>query len=417
MKITLVRLDSRHFPVPPPYAPLGLLYLASALEKDGFLVSIIDLNVDDEHCLWKSIGDSDIIGISMLTHARSRGFKLIEEIRLMYREDKKVVLGGNFPSSMPEVLLANFPIDAVIVGEGEVALLNLCRSWRGGKVVDRGIYSAPLMDIDTIPFPAWKHTNFDDWVMQIASTRPNWEINGVTIGNARWSPIIASRGCCGRCTFCNVYRHWGYKVRYRNPISIVDEMEKLGKEHGVTLFSFDDDAFPLDRNQCLEMCREIRRRKLQVAWKSDTRADVFDKEMLAEMRASGCFMLAIGIESGSEKILRNIRKGIDLDKARQAIGDMKDVGIIAYVLLMIGNIGETEDTILETIDFLRETKPNIYSYVTGVMVLPGTEMQRLTEIPDEYYLQGDGIPYYLEENTMEKLTEFSNMIRQVPMDY
>lgn len=129
-------------------------------------------------------------------------------------------------------------------------------------------------------------------------------------------------------------------------------------------------------------------------------------------------MLAIGLESGSPTILRNIKKGIDLEKTRETIKNIKKVGIKAYTLLMIGNPGETEETIKETVAYLQDTKPNIYSYVTGVMVIPGTELQKIAGIPNEYYLEGDGLPYYLKEHTIEELTCYSNMIREsIPMDY
>ena len=205
-------------------------------------------------------------------------------------------------------------------------------------------------------------------------------------------------------------------MRFRDGGLVADEVEKLVKEHGVTLFSFDDDAFPINKKQCMDFCGEIKRRGLNIAWKADTRADHIDKEMLDAMHQTGCFMLAIGVESGSPVILKNINKGLDLEKSRQAIKDIKDAGIKAYALLMIGNPGETDDTIKETVDFLKDTRPNLFSYVTGVFIVPGTDMQKLANVSDSYYLNGDGLPLY-SEHPIEKLHAWGSMIISVPQDY
>lgn len=417
MRILLIRTDFRGLPVPPPYMPIGLLYVASALERSGFGVSVVDLNRNGQSNLWAEVDKADVIGISMLSYARSQAYQIIADIRQRYGDGKKIVLGGPFASSLPELLAQTLPVNAVVVGEGEAAFASLCAAWLQGMNGFHNIVWGELIDMNTLPRPAWQHSAFDAWDMQIAKSRPDWMANGVRIGDARWAPIIASRGCHGRCVFCNTYEHWGRQVRFRRGGDIANEMEELVTDYGVNLFSFDDDAFPYDREQCMEFCHEIKKRNLHVAWKADTRADVFDAEMLRAMKDAGCFMLAIGIESGSPTILRNIGKGLDLDKARQAIADMKEVGIIAYVLLMVGNPGETEETIKETVHFLEETKPNIYSFVTGVMVLPGTRLQKMAGVPDEYYLEGDGVPMYLKEHSMEELHGYGNMIRQVPMDY
>jgi radical SAM superfamily enzyme YgiQ (UPF0313 family) len=380
------------------------------LEKNNIEVEVIDLNKQSESELWSAIETSNIIGISMLSYARSQAFKIIRDIRTMYGNRKKIVLGGIFSTMMYQELMEKFPIDAIVIGEGEQALLELCLEYETNGELSKQFYQSELMNLDDIPFPAWEYSNFDWWNMQIAKSRPNLEINGLRIGNLRWSPIIASRGCVGRCIFCNAFRHWGYKIRFRSAQNIADEIELLVNQHNVRLFSFDDDAFPYNRQQCMELCNEILKRNLKIAWKADTRADVFDKEMLEKMHEAGCFMLAIGIESASQKILDRIKKNLDLDKARQAIKDMKEVGILAYTLLMVGNVGETKETIQETKQFLDETKPDLNSFVTGVMVIPKTEMQEIAKIPDEYYLEGDGLPFYTKEHSMNELREFAGML-------
>jgi len=245
MKILLVRTKFNHLQVPPPYMPIGILYLASYLEQNGFQISVIDLNRQSEFMLWDEVETSEIIGISMLSYARSQAFQIIRNIKSTYGDRKKIVLGGMFSSSMPKKLLDNFPIDAVVVGEGERAFLELCLEYQMTGQLSKQIYKAELMNLDNIPFPAWRYSDFDCWKMQITQSRPDLEINGLRIGNLRWSPIIASRGCFGRCIFCNTFKHWDYKMRFRSAKNIVDEIETLINQHNVRLFSFYDDAFPV----------------------------------------------------------------------------------------------------------------------------------------------------------------------------
>jgi radical SAM superfamily enzyme YgiQ (UPF0313 family) len=383
----------RGFPIPPPYMPIGLLYVASNMKSKGYNVKLIDLNLKTENDYWEEIKDADVIGFNFLSYVRSQGFRLIEETHIKYPH-KQIIAGGAFVSAFTEQLGNKYPYVSFLPGEYD-----------------------SVTNINDYPYPDWSLSNFDVWDMQIAKSRPNWVINDVALGNARWSPIIASRGCKARCLFCTAYNHWGKRVRFRDGKNIADEIEYLVKEHNVRLFSFDDNAFPLNKKQCMDFCEAVLQRGLKIAWKADTRADVFDREMLEIMYKAGCFMLAIGVESGSPKILKTINKGLNLDKAKEAIIMMKEVGIKAYTLLMVGNPGETEDTIKETVKFLEDTNPNIYSYVTGVMVLPGTGMQRLAGIPDEYYLSGDGLPIYTKEHTMDELQVYSGMISKVPKNY
>ena len=412
-KVVLIRLDLRPHKVPPPYMPIGILYLASALEQEGFITKVIDLSKQTIAELYKELPDTSIVGISMLAAVRQQGYNLIQDIKTKY-PNIKIVLGGCFPASIGQELLYTYDIDAIIEGEGERGIVELCNKWKNNEKVEKKIYSFDLLDINAIKFPAWHLTKFEWWDMQIAKSRPDWTINGVKIGNARWSPIISSRGCFGKCTFCNAFKHWNYKIRFRTGKNIADEIEELVTKHNVTLFSFDDDAFPINKKQCLDLCAEIMQRNLKIAWKADTRIDRMDKEMLIAMKEAGCFMLAVGIESGSETILKNIKKGINLKKAKETIKLIKEVGMIAYTLLMVGNPGETIETIQETVKFLEETKPNIYSYHTGVMIVPGSEMQTIGNIPNNYYLKGDGLPCYTSEHSLDQLTKFAHMIDQVP---
>ena len=150
-----------------------------------------------------------------------------------------------------------------------------------------------------------------------------------------------------------------------------------------------------------------------MAWKCDTRVDFIDYEMAVAMRKAGCFMIAVGLESGSPLILDNIKKGINLDKSREGLLAIKKAGILCYTLLMIGNVGESDETIKETVRYLNDIKPHLTSWVAGVMVLPDTEMDKLNQTGSDFWVNGDDLPYYTKESSMEDFARWSGMLSEI----
>lgn len=405
MRILLIRSGTRGYAVPPPDTPSGLMYVASSLLQTGHKVEIRDLE-------FEKLGDLSpygAVGITILSKARQSAFRLINLIKNKWPK-VRLVAGGPHVSSCAEQMLEKTAVDAVVVGEGEAAAVEAFES------DERRIFRHDLLDVNEIPFPAYDLVDLNQYYMQIARSNPDWVIDGMRLGDLRYAPIVASRGCFGRCTFCNSWTHWGLKIRRRSAESVVDELEMLNVRHGVRLISFNDNCFPSSKRQGMEVCQEIQKRGLQILWKADLRADIVDLELAKEMRVAGCIMPALGLESGSPEILANINKNLDLDKARESLLAIKEAGLIVYVLLMVGNCGESRETIQQTVDFLNEIKPHLVSWVRGVMVLPGTSLSRLAEIPDEFWSDGDDLPYYLKERTMDELTEYSDMLRKIEKD-
>ena len=415
-KTLLIRLKYDGFPIPPPDLPLGLLYVAAALESDGNTVIVRDLcreTIESE--LWAQIrtGEISMVGITMLSCVRAEGYSLIRQIKEI-NPDVFVIIGGIFALAFPEKLIDKYPVDAVVIGEGEQAAIELARYVETGKGLKdiTGIYSRKygkhdarkLADINSIHSPAWQHSNFDWFKMTCATLMPDRVINGVRLGDARWSPIIASRGCIGRCTFCNAFEHWGNRVRVRSAENILDEIEILYHDYGVRLIAFNDDAFPMWKSQAIEFCEGLISRGLKIAWQTTTRGDGIDAELCELMARSGCFMVAVGIESGSETIHAQLDKRLSLSRAAQALIDIREAGMISYALLMIGNPGESDDTINDTIAFLNSAKPTYNSFVHGVMIVPGTRLYAIAEkagqVTSDYYLDefNNGLPIFTVEH-------------------
>jgi len=434
MKILLIRIKTEGFPVPLSDIPLGLLYIAAACENAGAEVVMRDLNrqeIEPELLDDIETGEIDIIGFSMLSFVRSEAYRMINEFKAL-NPNVKIVVGGIHATSCHKEIMEHYPVDVCVIGEGEGAIAELIESWSNGESIEwvtgirskeHGLHESRRLNknLDNYLGPAWHHTQFDWYKMCVATLISDRVINGVTLGQARWAPIIASRGCIGRCIFCNAWEHWGSVVRLRSAWDIVNEMEYLNKKYNIELFAFNDDAFPLQRKQCLDVCNMIIERDLKIAWQTTTRGDTLDDELCEAMRESGCFMVAVGVESGSEIIHQHLNKKLDLKKAERSLQMIREHGMISYALMMIGNPGECEQSIQDTIEFMKRAKPNWYSFVRGVMIVPGTPICDMAiesgQITNDIWTEPDanGMPLYTGECSMEQINEWAYRIeREIP---
>lgn len=403
--------------------PIGLLYMSSYLKRFGYEVVVRDLNCREiEDTLWDSVA---IVGISMLSYARREPYQLIKRIREEH-SDIRIVVGGMHSTEMPKLLVDNLPIDAVVMGEGEVTIKELADLWigRAGKLKDiRGIATRKygihkprelIENLDDLPMPDYSQVNLDDYHCTMARDRPNEVVNGIRISEARYANMITSRGCMGRCKFCNAPKHWGYRVRFMSVGRVFDEIKCL-YGMGVRVFNFNDDSFGQRQDFVVDLCKRIVKSGMRIAWYCDMRVDCVSENMLKWMRKSGCFAIAFGVESGSEKILKNIGKGITKNQIRDAVRMTKNAGIRAYALLMVGNMGETDGTVVETIDLMNEVKIDIYSTNGFVWVYPGTVyydiMKKKNKINDEYWLEeSDEMPILYDEFNQQDLERWERML-------
>jgi len=183
--------------------------------------------------------------------------------------------------------------------------------------------------------------------------------------------VVASRGCPYFCTFCRQPIMWKRKVRTRSPDNIIEELKFLDKM-GVRNFIFHSDTFTIDKKMVIEFCKKLIEEGLHMKWACNSRVDTIDREMLKWMKKAGCWMIAYGIESGSQKILNNVKKDITLKHSRQAVKWANEAGIKVYGYFVIGLSGETKETIRETIDFSKELDLTFAIFHIGVPY-PGTD--------------------------------------------
>jgi radical SAM superfamily enzyme YgiQ (UPF0313 family) len=167
------------------------------------------------------------------------------------------------------------------------------------------------------------------------------------------APIITTRGCPFNCSFCASKCIWQQRLRFRNPIKIVDEIEFLHKKFGVKEFHFEDDNFTANKEHARNVCKEIIKRKLDIVWAcpNGVRIDMLDLELLKIMKKSGCYLLAFGIESGNQKIVNNMNKHLNLSIVPKILKMAKESGIETWGFFILGLPGETYNSAIQTINF------------------------------------------------------------------
>jgi radical SAM superfamily enzyme YgiQ (UPF0313 family) len=418
MKITLIN-PSPEIWIEARTLPLGLAYIAATLEKEGHKVEVIDLTIEK-----REPDDPDLVGITATTPLIHEAWEIAKRVK---EAGALTVLGGPHPSSLPGESLSKPYVDFVVRGEGEITMKELCRTLEAKGISERKKSSEHLLkgikgisyrkegkiihnpdrpylkDLDSLPFPAY---HLFPPLKDYTSPQP------LLGGRIPAANIITSRGCPYNCNFC--YKGtFGNFWRARSPENVIEEWSYLIRELKVKEIGIQDDLFNLDRERCLKICRLIRKERLNVPWSTPNglRADRVDKELLLEMKRAGCYRVAFGVESGDQGILDRIGKKIFLEKIKEAFRLTKEVGLKTIAFFMMGNLGETRETMEKTIKFARELKPD-YAQFSAATPFPGTALyQEIKEkgkflIEDwKEYSQFESTSYFEYEAINQELVE------------
>lgn len=195
---------------------------------------------------------------------------------------------------------------------------------------------------------------------------------------------------------------------------MADEIELLYTDFGIRHFCFADDALTINREATIGLCDEIINRKLKIAFHATTRTDCVDEVILAKLKEAGCYKIAYGIETASPKLLENMGKENDIGTSERAITLTKKAGIIVTALIIVGSVGETPETVQETVNFLKRTKPDEVGSVGGLWILPGTKLYRESKkigfIDDNYWLKNEPFKIYTVEYSREQLDKFNRQV-------
>jgi len=344
------------------WPPLGMLYIAGILMREGIEVSILDqaiknVSIDQSiQCVRKE--NPDIVGFSVCGSSAREAFKVAEAVKTEM-PDVTVVLGNYHATFNAERILKKYPsVDVIVRGEGEYTSLDLARCLekkRQLKEVDGitfrnngDIVSTPdrplIKNIDELPFPDRRLMNAEYTSL----------IHGVKAATKRFTTVVSSRGCPFQCTFCGCRKFARGVWRPRSVENIMKELEYL-KSEGYEQFLFVDDNFTLNPKRVVKLGHRIRKEKLDMEWFCDSRVDHVSFDMFREMVKAGCKILYFGVESANQRILDYYKKGITPEESRSAVNKARKAGIDVVVgSFIVGAPDETRSEIQNTLKFAHE---------------------------------------------------------------
>lgn len=355
----------------PADEPLRLAYLAG----EGF--NRYRNALDDPHTpAWTELHDvlqthrPDVLAVSTKTQtypAACRAARLAKHIR----PDTVVLLGGPHPSMNPAASLDCPHVDAVALGEGEQTIVDFLRAvethrpWRSvpGLCLREGDST-----VTTPPRPLIEDLDALGFAHESARQ--------TLIGYDRYPPtafrfVFAIRGCPFGCVFCGSRHLWSRRVRYRSPQHVAAELSAL-QDLGLRFVHFDDDTFGVRADYIHALCHAVRSICPDLRWSCELHVNLVNDDILRTLRRAGCYRVQVGIESGSDAILRGMRKGFTVDRALTACRAIRRAGLELHAFFMVGFARETETTLAETLDVMRRIHASriLYSIFTPY---PGTE--------------------------------------------
>lgn len=440
--------------------PLGIAYLESYLRKKGFYPLVLDINIDlynrvseKEKILWRPESypywfeerkflqlrnswktylemytrkilslKTSFIGFSVNTSNRLFSLELAKRVKL---EDKRkvIIFGGpiTFGLHLDTFFLRekeNLPVDIFVIGEGEETLyeilLNLGKDKIKGAIFkENGGYSSPvlrlpIMDINTLPFPTFSGFPLKNYLVQAL-------------------PLLISRGCVSKCSFCNDHR-LSSPYRYKNPSRVIEEIEYHIRYNKINSFSFKDLLCNGNISILESLCNLIIEKKLNINWDSQAiPREEMNFSLLEKMKKAGCHTLIYGLESASNKVLKRMKKMFTKEIAERVIRDTHRVKIRVYINIIVGFPGETEEDFLETLNFIRENREYIDSLAALSVCLVNGETDLefnpqkygliLPEEPEKrarFWKDIYGNDYYLRRKRAEKIL---SLLKELNLSY
>ena len=394
MKIMLIQpgltLDERYGKylgkVGPMCEPMGLAYLAAVIREakaaDVEILDIAAVRISTEE-LKKRIIESNpnIVGVSILTPMYLRAKEIISFVKEILPK-AKIIVGGPHVTVFPEITLEeNKDIDIACFGEAEATIVELLKAisekkhfenikgiaYRNKGEIKINPAREIKTDIDSIPLPARdllpmdKYTPAPTYFKRLPSYL-----------------ILASRGCPFKCAYCSkvsgrIYRKHSIK-------RIIEEINVLLNDYGAKDIIFRDDTFTVDRQHVIELCNEIIKLGLnkRFEWSCMTRVNLVDRELLKIMKKAGCWSMHYGVESGNQRLLDLIDKGITLQQVRDAFKWTREAGIEIKAFFMLGLPSETKEESMQTIKFSKEIDPDWVQF-TITVPYPGTKLYEITK--------------------------------------
>ncbi|MBI4846233.1 MAG: B12-binding domain-containing radical SAM protein [Candidatus Omnitrophica bacterium] len=354
------------------YPPLGLLYSAALLKKNGHNIKIFDCELDyfslQDIILYIKNNQPDIVCSSInIFNPRYE----IDCLKLIRKISSAVIIArGHFPQLYPEIVAKNKQIDIVLSGKGFSSLPSIIETIARKKSFkhingivyqeDNKIIQNPPEDayvLDELPFPARELIN-------------NGLYGSALSIHSKFTTMITSIGCPFKCTYCTD-RQIPYQKRTLS--KTIEEIEECRYRFGIREITFLDSTFTIDRERTISFCSQLRKHKIDIKWAIRTRTDYMDPDLLDELKKAGCISIHYGIESGSSDILKTLKRPTSLNNIEHIIAATVKRNFITLGFFMIGNSGDTINSISDTIQFAKKLPLHFAQFIVTVP-LPYTDI-------------------------------------------
>ena len=358
---------------------IGLGYIASYINQFNYETKIFDLNYVNLKKFIQIIRKErpDAIGITATTE-EFYGVKRILAIIKKINPNIYTILGGPHATALPERTLINLPqLDFVVIGEGEYTFKNLLdylflknniEAINGiAYRINNKIQVKPIIrlinDLDSLPYPSWNKFDLKNYT----SFSEGFSKHYLEL------PIITQRGCPFKCVFCQ--KMMGNIIRKRSINNIIEEIKYNLEKYNIERIAINDETFSIEKNRILEFCKKFREEGLhkKITWSCFTRVNLLDEELVKNLKVSGCRLISFGIESGNQYILNEIKKGIYLKDAENAIKLTKKYQIETHYGMIYGHPFETFQSMRDTLKFSLKNRPDLITYAI-LVPYPGTKI-------------------------------------------
>ncbi len=387
--------DPKELQIMRPYVPLGILYISAFLEKHGYENDVFDSTFSTLEKLKEQLIETSPNVVAIYTNLMTK-LNVLKIIKYIKTEpllrNTKIILGGPEVRNHTQNFL-NYGADFIIIGEGEETTLELINaikiadaptqlsmtisSIKGLAYIENGkVITTPerslIKDINVLPFPAREKIDFKPYLN-------GWKIHH---GYSMMS-VNTMRGCPYTCKWCSraVY---GGTYRRRSPQLVAQEMKHIKDTYNPDMIWFVDDVFTIHHKWLTEFAAEVKKQDAIIPYEIISRADRLNEEVIKTLKASGCFRVWVGAESGSQKIIDAMDRRVDVMQTREMIRLAKKHGLEAGTFIMLGYPGETKQDIKETIEHLVQSNPSQYT-ITIAYPIKGTELYN--EVKNEFLEQ------------------------------
>jgi radical SAM superfamily enzyme YgiQ (UPF0313 family) len=370
--------DAKERQIMKPYAPLGILYLCSHLRQQGFDVDVFDTTFSSRESLFRHLQTEKPSVLGIYANLMTRG-NVVDIIRIAREAGWRVIVGGPEPGAYAQEFLES-GADFVVFGEGEGTMQELLTAFRDGSdkcgnvwkskitgtayLDNEGVFHqnpprAQIADLDAQPWPARQAIDLHRYVDTWRTHHQQGSVN-----------FITARGCPYKCRWCS-HQVYGQTHRRRDPTKVVDELEWLLTEYTPDIAWVSDDVFTINHEWIRRYAAEMRRRNLHIPFECISRADRLNEEMLDLLAELGCFRIWIGSESGSQRLLDSMDRGVKVEQVQRAVEMSRARKIQSGMFLMWGYEGEEMEDIEATIRHVSKTKPDIF-FTTVSYPIKGT---------------------------------------------